>query len=108
MDYVQIPRDLIQTNKYVTLTADLIYLNNFSFVITYGRGIDLIKAKFIPNQTATQLAHNLKRIICIYSRAGSIIQTILMDIEFDKVVSEIPEVVVDISAASEHVAEVKR
>jgi len=48
-DYVQIPRDLIQTNKYVTLTADVMFVNNLAFVITYGRGIGLITAEFTPN-----------------------------------------------------------
>ena len=108
MDYVQILRDLIQTNKYVTLTADIMYVNNLPFVITYGRYIGLIMAKFMPNRTATQLAHNLKRIISLYSRAGFIIQTIFMDMEFNKAVPEIPEVMVNTSAASKHVAEVKR
>ena len=49
-DYVQIPRDLIQWNKYVTLTADVMFVNNLAFVITNGRGIDLIMADFMPNQ----------------------------------------------------------
>ena len=70
MDYVQISRDVIQTNKYVTLTADVKYVNNLPFVITYGREIGLIMAEFMPNQTAIQLATNLKRIISLYSRAG--------------------------------------
>ena len=35
MDYVQIPRDVIQTNKYVTLTADAMFINNLPFIVTY-------------------------------------------------------------------------
>ena len=107
-DYFQIPRDLIQTNKFVILPADVMYVNNLPFVITYGRGIGLIMTDFMPNQTATQSACNLKRIIGLYSRAGFIIQTILMDMEFDKISPEIPEVVLNTSEASEHVAEGKR
>ena len=108
LENVQIQRDLIETYKYVTLTADVMYVSNLPFVITYGRRIGLIITEFMPNQTATQLANNLKRIISLYSRAGFIIQTILMDMEFDKVVPEIPEVVVNTSAATKHVAEVER
>ena len=103
MDYVQRPRDLIQTNKFVTLTADVMYVNSLPFVITYWRGIGLML-----NQAATQFACNLKRNISLYSSAGFIIQTILVDMEFDKFVPEIPDVVVNTSAASEHVAEVER
>ena len=107
-DYVQILRDLVQMNKYVTLTADVMFVNNLAFVITYGRGIGLITAEFTPNRKANQLASNLKRIIGLYSRAGFVIQTILMDMEFNKVIPELPEVNINTSAASEHVAEVER
>ena len=52
IDYVQIPRDVIQVNKYVTLTADVMNVNNSPFVIMHGRGIGL--------NMAYQLACNLK------------------------------------------------
>ena len=107
MDYVKIPRDLIQTNKYVTLTADVMFVNNLAFVIMYWRVIGLIMAEFTPNSMARQLACNLRRIIALYSRAGFTIQTILMDMEFNKVIPELPEVIINTSVASEHVAEVE-
>ena len=102
-DYVQIQRDLIQTNKFAPLTADVMYVNSLPFVMSV---IGLITAEFTSNQTETQLAHIKKRLISLYSRACFIIQTIHMDMELDKVVPEIPDVVVITSAASEHVAEV--
>ena len=43
-EYVQIPRDVIQTNKYETFTANVIFVNNLPFVITYERGVRLIVA----------------------------------------------------------------
>ena len=48
-DYIQIPRDLIQMNKYVMLPADVIFVNNLAFVITYWRGIGLVTAEFMNN-----------------------------------------------------------
>ena len=57
---------------------------------------------------AKQLACNLRRIIILYSRAGFVIQTILMDMDFNKVAPELPKVIINMSAASEHVAEVGR
>ena len=69
MDYVQIPRDIIQMNKFVTLIADEIYVNSLPFVI-YEQGIGLITAEFMPNCTAYQLVCSLKKIIRLHSRAG--------------------------------------
>ena len=82
------------------------FVNNLAFVITYGRGLGLIAAKFMQNQMANQLVCNLRQIIKLYSRAGSVIQTILIDMEV-KVTPEIPEVNIDTSTVSEH-AEVER
>ena len=83
-------------------------VDNLAFVITYGQGISLITAEFMPNQKASQLASNLKQIIGLYSRAGFVTQTILMDMKFNTVIPELPEVNMNTSTTSEHVAEVER
>ena len=57
---------------------------------------------------AKQFASNLTKIITLYSRAGFVIQTILMDMEFNKVAPELPDVIINTSTAPEHVAEVER
>ena len=46
----------------------------------------------MPTHTATQLAHDLKRIITFNARAGFVVQTILMTIEFNKVIPKLPQV----------------
>ena len=45
------------------LTADVMFINNLAFLITYGRGIILIMAEFMLNQMANQLGYNLRWII---------------------------------------------
>ena len=64
-------------------------------------------AEFMPNRKASLLASNLKWIIGLYSRAGFVIQTILMDMEFNKIIPELPDININTSKASEHVAEVE-
>ena len=90
------------------LTADVIFVNNLPFAITCGVGIRLIMAEFMPAQMANQWVCSLKQIINLHSSAGFIIQTILMDIEFNKVIPKTMQVVINTSAASKHDAEVER
>ena len=59
MDYIQIPRDFIQMHKFITLTANVMFVNDLTFVITFGQGIGLITLEFTPKRTARQLACNL-------------------------------------------------
>ena len=43
--YVMIPRDVLKTNKCVTLTANVMLVNNLPFVITQRREIGLVMAE---------------------------------------------------------------
>ena len=108
-DYVQIPRDFIKLHKYVALVADVMFVNNIPFLITMSRKIKFITVEHIPTRTAKQLSKGLKRVMRLYSRAGMIVQTILMDMEFDKTADHLMDsTVVNTSAAKEHVAEIER
>jgi hypothetical protein len=42
VDYVQIPRDFVKIHKYVTLVADIIFVNGLPFLVTLSRGISLV------------------------------------------------------------------
>ena len=107
-DWVQIPKEFVKMNEFVTLMADVVFVNNLAFVITFGRVIRLFTVEFTSTQTAKQLTHNLIKIIQLYSRAGFIAKTILMDMKFDNVTPELPDVAVNVSTAKEHVAEIER
>ena len=108
-DVVAIPRDFMKLHKFVTLVADVMFVNSVPFLVTSSRGIKFVTAEHLQSRTAKQLSKSLKRIMCLYSRGGMIVQTILMDMEFDKTKSELMDkVVVNTTAAREHVAEVER
>ena len=44
----------------------------------------------------------------IYGKAGFIVQTVLMDMEFEKLRDKMPSVVINTTAAREHVGEIER
>ena len=60
----------------------------------------------MSTSTGKQFACNFERIIQLYSRLGSVVQTMWMDTEFNKVVPEVPGIVINTSVAKEHVVEV--
>ena len=107
-EYVEIPNDIIERNKMVTLLADVMLVNKSSFIITYGHGVGLIMVEYIPNRTAKQLAINLTTMVKLYAHAGYIVRTLLKDMEFEKIRGLLPQVNVNISATNGHVAEVER
>ena len=59
LECIEIPRDIIDQNKMVMLTADIMFVNQISFVITYRRGLGLMMVEWIPNWAAKNLQTSL-------------------------------------------------
>ncbi len=99
VDYVKIPRDLVKMHKYVTLVADVMFVNGLPFLVTSLRGISLVTIEFLPSRTAKRLALTLERVLKVYARGGFVVQTMMMDMEFKKLVDLLPNVAINTTAA---------
>ena len=107
--YVAVPRNFLALHKHVTLVGDVCFVDNVVFLVTMCRGIKFVTIEFIRIQTAKQLSKTLKRVMKVYIRESMQVQTILMDMEFDRKVNDLMcNVVVNTSAANEHVADIER
>ena len=63
---MNVPRDLIEQNKMITLTVDIMFINGIPFLIMYGQ-ID-------TNQDKEKIALNLTKVIQLYAQGGFCIQ----------------------------------
>jgi hypothetical protein len=105
---VQIPWDFVKMHKYLTLVADVMFVNVLPFLVTLSRGISLVTIEYLPSRTAKRLVHTLRRVFRVYGTGGYVIQTTLMDIEFDKLKPMLPEIALNTTAAREHEGMVER
>ena len=71
-------------HKFVTLTADIMFVNGLAFFVILSRNIRLFTAEFLSVRKAPQLKESLKKIVNTYWRAGFMICSYLMDQEFEK------------------------
>ncbi len=46
VEYVKIPRDFAKMHKFVTIVADVMFVNGLPFLVTSSRGISLITIEF--------------------------------------------------------------
>ncbi len=106
-DYVAIPRDFLARHHNVTLTGDVMFVNGLPFFITQSRGINLVTIEFATTRTAQNLSKLLSRVVTLYATAGFKDQTVLMDMEFQPLQQLLPNIVVNTTAANEHVAEIE-
>lgn len=107
-ELVEIPQQILSTQRNVTLSADVMFVNQVPFLVSSSRHINLTTIEFIPRCSASKLGFLLQRIMTVYARAGFTVQTILMDNEFSKVTDHTPNVLINTTAASEHVGDIER
>ncbi len=107
-DYVKIPRDFMDLHKYMTIVADVMFVNGLPFLVTSSRGISLVTIEFLPSRTAKQLANSIERVLRIYGRSGFVVQTSMMDMKFEKLKDLLTNVALNTTATQEHVGEIER
>ena len=78
----RIDHDFHKLNCFVTLTADMMYVDGNKFLTTRSRQIRLLTAEFIPTRTAAQLSSAVRKIVKLYAKAGFTVNVVLMDQEF--------------------------
>jgi hypothetical protein len=84
VDYLKITLDFMELHKYVTIVADVMFVNGLPFLVTSLRGISLVAIELLPTRTANQMGSSVEQVLNIHGRAGFIVQTYLMDMEFEK------------------------
>ena len=50
-DYVAIPRDFMKLHTHVTLVADVMFVNNITFLVTLSRGVKFVIAEHVKSLT---------------------------------------------------------
>ena len=100
-EYLDIPRDFYQLHHFVTLTADVIFVNGLPISTTLSRDIIFGTAEHVPYRTAKQLAESLTKVVKLYAKGGFVVRNVLMDGEFEKVKLEIILIELNISVARE-------
>jgi hypothetical protein len=99
VDYMEIPQNLINMHKYVTLVAEVMFVNGLPFLVTLLRGISLVMIDLLPSRTAKRLALTVERVPKVYARGGFVVQTMMMDMEFKKLVDLLSNVAINTTAA---------
>ena len=56
MGYISVPKYFLKLHKFVTLVADVMFVNGATFLITMSRGIKFVTVEHIPARTDKQLS----------------------------------------------------
>ncbi|KAL7532447.1 hypothetical protein ACHAXR_004632, partial [Thalassiosira sp. AJA248-18] len=107
--YASIPATIVEKCKNLTLVGDVMFVCGLPFFVSLSRGIRFVTAQYRPRRTKKLLCNALKETIRLYKRAGFIVQTCLMDNEFEPLKEMLADtVVINTTAKNKHVGEIER
>ena len=81
-EYVDVPPDVLDSNKDITLSADILFVNRIPFYATIRRHTKFTTVEAIPSQKLPQIIKSTQSVIDLYSQRGFKVTTTLMDGEF--------------------------
>ena len=110
-DYISIPLELVEAQKKVTLCIDVVFVNGLPFLATVSRRLMYRTAQHIPDRSQQSFMDVLKVVFNIYKKAGFTIGTVLADLEFKPVLTQVESkfnTTVNYCSTAEHVPEAER
>ena len=109
-DYVAIPPQILSANQFVTLSADLFFVNQVPFFATVSDHIKFTTAEHIVSRKSHQLVQASKHVQALYAARGFSVKYMLMDGEFVPIKHELASagIILNTTSANEHVPKIER
>ena len=111
-DIVKVPKEFIKLHRNVTLGVDIFFLNKIPFFISLSRVIYFTTSKHLPDRKIESIFQAFKEVHAYYLHRGFRIEIVLADGEFEPLRPLIEAIPfgprLNVSAKSEHVAEIER
>ena len=103
------PEDVLQANKDVTFSADIMFVNKIPFFTTVSRDIKFTTVEGIEKRTVKQLAENTNNVRAHYSALGFKLTHANLDGEFIPMRRHLQEmgIIGNFATRSEHVPEIE-
>ena len=82
IDFLVIPKNILENNKKITLSIDIMFVNKIPFVTTISLHIKFTTVEAIQKRIKSQLYKCIKNVIVIYTQRGFKVEHALLDGEF--------------------------
>jgi hypothetical protein len=109
-DLIEIPKQRLEANASVSLSADVLFVNTIPFFATISRNTKFTMTENVPTRTLKQFIAAVKHMLSIYTKRGFHVETAMMDGEFAPIKADLLAmgVYVKITSANEYVPEIER
>ena len=106
-EYIKISKEFYRLHTFVTLIADVTFMNGIPFLVNFSRNIIWITCKYVSTCTAGKLAKSLMKILKLYARGGFVTSLVLMYMEPEKVKEKFSLLEPNTTSAREYAADIE-
>ena len=78
-EYVPVPKELVSRHKFISVAADVFFINGIAFLVTVPRKLKFVTVEHTPVRTAESLVNHIKRVLQVYDRSGFTVRYVIMD-----------------------------
>lgn len=109
-EYVDVPPEILERHRTVTLCIDLMFVNGTPYLVTTSRNIRLGTVEVLKNRNKKTIFAALKKAVDLYKKRGFKIVSVMADNEFEPLRADVTSLGphLNVVANNEHVPEVER
>ena len=90
-DYVDIPREILESRKELEVLTDIMFINKLPFLVSISRRLKFTTLEYLSSKNKIALVTSINKIVSYYRSYGLHVVTMFIDPEFksleEKVVS---------------------
>ena len=103
-------KSILERNKNITLSIDIMFVNKIPFVATISRHVKLKTVEVIQKRTKSQYSECIKNFVAIYTQRVFKVNHALLDREFVPLRTDMLNmgIVANFATQNEHVPEIER
>jgi len=108
--HTNVPMEIIDVHKHITLSADIIFVNKYPFFNTIFKHIKFGTTDNVNNSKIPTLHNSLFYVLRIYAMRGFKVEFIKMDRQFEPMRAQRAKLKISLNtvSANEHVPEIER
>ena len=109
-DYITIPTKVLESNKNVSLSGDIFFVNKIPFFATISENIKFTTAEVLASRKIKNIIAAIQHVKAVHDKRGFVIKTLLMDGEFAPIRNDMASmsITLNVTAANEHVPQIER
>ena len=82
IDYVEIPREILESRKELEVSTDIMFINKLLFLVSITGRLKFITIEYLSSKNKIALVTPINRIVSYYKSHGLHVSTMFIDPEF--------------------------